>query len=221
MSKSQIILAGGPITEKCKGQIATLYKDNTDINITACDSGIITAYQLGITPNALVGDLDSTPSDILEWAKNIPQIKIHQFQADKDETDLELTLRLSDFSSFKYTTLYGCLGSREDFTISNIHLIANYAKSNTTTQFTIQSDSGRFIFPHPKVTNEFCTIMGQNFSLIVLSESVDNLSISGAKWNLENQKLFFGSGRGISNQAIDKKIELNFDSGLLAVYIFE
>jgi thiamine pyrophosphokinase len=221
MSTTQIIIAGGPIQEKSRAQIAALHKDNSVNNVVACDAGIITAYQLGITPQILVGDLDSTPSEILDWAKNNTQIKIHQFQADKDETDLELTLRLCDFNKYKFTNLFGCVGAREDFSLSNIHLIANYAYNNPTTQFTINAESGRFIFPHPMVTNQFMTTRGQNFSLIPLSDTVDSVCLRGAKWNLDNEKLLLGSGRGLSNQAIEHQIQLNFKQGLLAVYIFE
>src|SRR4051794_14608128 len=61
--------------------------------VVAADSGLAHVFALGLTPDVVVGDLDSvTPTD-LDRARDLGA-RIEQYPSDKDATDLELALDL-------------------------------------------------------------------------------------------------------------------------------
>ena len=75
---------------------------------------------------------------------------------------------------------------------------------------------------HNKVflTKEDITIKGargQIVSFKAFSETVKNLSIKGAKYELNNYNLKIEDGITTSNEFLDKDIELKFDNGVLMI----
>ena len=85
-----IVFGGAPIRDYA---FCEEYLAGADA-IICCDAGMGHAKALGIDPDYIVGDFDSTTSDVLEYykAKNIP---IRQFPTRKDETDMELGIFLA------------------------------------------------------------------------------------------------------------------------------
>ena len=64
-------------------------------NIIAVDKGLEALYQLHIIPNHVVGDFDSAFPEILEFYKNQSQIIFHKFNAEKDNTDTDIAVKLA------------------------------------------------------------------------------------------------------------------------------
>ncbi|MDR0557698.1 MAG: thiamine diphosphokinase [Treponema sp.] len=88
--------------------------------IVAADSGLITAEQAGVTPDWIVGDMDSLDSasrNANRLAKYDPD-RIIRYSADKDYTDTELALALLWDKGCVHTALIGGGGGRID------HLLA-------------------------------------------------------------------------------------------------
>jgi len=54
--------------------------------------------------------------------------------------------------------------------------------------------------------------LNQIFSLIPLS-NIKNLNISGAKWNLQNKNIDFGSTRTLRNESVERLIKISCDEG--------
>ncbi|MDR2194027.1 MAG: thiamine diphosphokinase [Treponema sp.] len=84
--------------------------------IVAADSGLITAEQAGVTPDWIVGDMDSLDSE--SRLAGYGGDRIIRYIADKDFTDTELALRLLWDKGCVHTTLIGGGGGRID------HLLA-------------------------------------------------------------------------------------------------
>ena len=61
-----------------------------DAAIVAADGGLDYARDAGLTPNALVGDLDSISAAGLAWAS--AHIEVHRHPTDKAATDTELAI---------------------------------------------------------------------------------------------------------------------------------
>ncbi|MEI3506098.1 MAG: thiamine diphosphokinase [Anaerotignum faecicola] len=80
------------------------------------------ARKLGIVPDYIVGDFDSTASEVLEYykAKNIP---IRQFPTRKNETDMELGIILALELGATDLVLFGGIGDRFDHTLANAHYL--------------------------------------------------------------------------------------------------
>ncbi|MBR3910175.1 MAG: thiamine diphosphokinase, partial [Anaerotignum sp.] len=118
-----VIFGGAPIREYgfCREHL----KD-ADV-IICCDAGMGHAKALGIDPDYIVGDFDSTTSDVLEYykTKNIP---IRQFPTRKDETDMELGIFLALELGATDIVMFGGIGDRFDHTLANAHYLLSLLK---------------------------------------------------------------------------------------------
>ena len=79
------------------------------------DGGANHAYSMNIVPDYIIGDLDSVNENIIEYYK-VKKVKFEKFPQ-KDETDTELRIELSDKLKAKEIHLIGALGGRIDHTI--------------------------------------------------------------------------------------------------------
>src|SRR5690606_28039069 len=100
-----VIFAGGQIKNYDK---LKKYIEGSDLVICA-DSGIEHAFNMGIMPDLLVGDMDSINHDTLEKANKLG-IARHNFPAEKDSTDTELALDIALAKGASEAILLGGLG---------------------------------------------------------------------------------------------------------------
>jgi thiamine pyrophosphokinase len=106
-----LIIAAAPINDY---EQLSQYLNNINYIICA-DGGYIHARKLNLKPNVIIGDLDSIGE--------IPQdIEVLQFNAEKDETDTLLAVKLGIERGFKDFLIIGGLGGRLDHTYANFAL---------------------------------------------------------------------------------------------------
>ena len=85
----------------------------------AADSGVETAFWLGVTPDVLIGDFDS--ADLSgEKGERVKNIKKIRHPAQKDDTDSMLAVKYALELGCKNITLIGGLDSRIDHTLANL-----------------------------------------------------------------------------------------------------
>lgn len=185
-----------------------------DTYLIAADSGANTLFKYDIFPNVIIGDLDSINKTALNYYKN-RNISIIEYPPEKDYTDTEIAVNKAIELGASEIVLLGCTGSRIDHLFGNIGLLLKclnlgvkaFLKDYNNTMFLIDKS---------------IKLNGQNgmlFSLIPYGEDIVDLSISGAKYPLVDYHLEFGSPLGISNEFLDKQVEINFSNGkLLVVY---
>src|ERR1700722_13790112 len=82
--------------------------------IVAADGGLISCDKMSIKPNLIVGDMDSTPSQLLTKYSDVP---IKRFPNDKDKTDLEIAIELVDSPNVETISLFAALERRIDHTL--------------------------------------------------------------------------------------------------------
>lgn len=170
--------------------------------IIAVDGGVKHLFECGITPNLIVGDLDSSPTDILERMTSVPQ---QIFPSEKDKTDLELAIDISLTHSPKSLHVFGGLGNRSDHNLYNVFLCAKFPN-----KLFYETDKER-IFCLEKSAALNCNV-GQTISLIPLSNKVENVQSTGLKWELLDvtmDKQFMS----ISNVALLPEVAISFSSG--------
>ncbi len=92
--------------------------------LIAADGGANHCAKLDITPDILLGDLDSINPAILATYEN-EEVAIHRFPRRKDATDLELALDLATEKGTRAIWLIGALGGRWDMSLANIMLAAS------------------------------------------------------------------------------------------------
>lgn len=148
---------------------------------------------MSITPDFIVGDFDSVSKELLEQYSHIPQEK---HSPNKNELDLELAINVVKVKGAKEFLLLGALGDRIDQSLAAI-LIATRLKKEG---FICSLHSGKQDI-YPIIAEEELKLsipLTTTFSLLSM-EQTSRLSVTNAKYPLNNFPLEFGVGLGVSN----------------------
>jgi thiamine pyrophosphokinase len=174
--------------------------------IVCCDGSAESLIMAGMQPDAIVGDLDSLDEELLtRYADRI-------FLDESQETN-DLTKAVSWCSEMGYKDLIivGATGKREDHTIGNISLLAEYI---TDLNVIMVTDTGIF---HPYVKS--CVIdsfPGQQVSIFSIDPETI-VSSRGLRYPLSGTKIrnwWFAT----LNEALGDQFSLEFE-GRIIVYL--
>ena len=184
-------------------------------NIIVCDRGLEALYQLKIIPNHVVGDFDSVSPNVLTFYQNKPQVVFHTYNAEKDNTDTDIALKLAIKLKSSKITILGALGKRMDHAIANIHILKDALESEILCQ--ILDEHNRIYLINKEMTLEKEKIYGKYVSLIPLTSTVEGLTLTGFKYPLNNYDLPVGTSLGISNEIIEDTAHIKMEKGILIV----
>ena len=172
--------------------------------VIGVDSGVEHLNKFAITPDLIIGDLDSIDKKLLtESAKK--NIEIIKYPKNKDQTDFEIALDYAQKLEFESIDIIGGENGEIDHLLSIFMTISINKCSNKTTWF---YGKQKILF-NPK---SISINLNQIFSLIPLT-NIKNLNISGAKWNLQNKNIDFGSTRTLRNESVERLIKISCDEG--------
>lgn len=178
--------------------------------IVAADGGWQSAKDMGITPDCILGDFDSSPCPQTENVIVLPK--------EKDDTDTHYATKLAISKGFSNILYLGVLGgNRLDHTFGAIQS-AVFAKNNGATvelcdefcKVYIMQGEEKIVLPTKK--NHY-------FSLVAWNGEISNLSIKGAKYCLENANLKPDYPLGISNEFLDNPVEITLQKGIALLFI--
>jgi thiamine pyrophosphokinase len=181
-----------------------------DTLVIAADGGTRHALATGVTPDIVVGDLDSLSPDDQARLKAIGT-QLIRFSPHKDETDLELALLHAARRGAKEIVILGALGGRLDQTIANVLLLALPALKGADVRI-VEGAQEAFL-----IQNE-ATIKGQpgdTVSLIPLGGDAEGVTAEGLEWQLDEDTLRFGPARGVSNTLTGKQARVRVRRGSL------
>ncbi|OQB48570.1 MAG: Thiamine pyrophosphokinase [Firmicutes bacterium ADurb.Bin153] len=190
-------------------------RKRSDIVICA-DRGLRFCYMAGMKADIALGDFDSVTDQEMDRAR-AEGTRIFEYPSEKDETDLDLALKLAFRLGSRRCFLYGALGGRIDHELANILLMRRYASMGMQITMMGKANTVEILthdFPCYLAGREACTI-----SIIPLSDTVIGIKTSGMKFELHGEDLSCGSSRGVSNQVIGELAEISCDSGEAAVVI--
>ena len=185
--------------------------------IVAVDGGLQHVMASGFTPHVIIGDLDSINSTDLE---NFEQtgVDIIKFPVQKDETDLELAVDYVLNLGFEEIFILGATGGRIDHFLGNFLLFSNPKYQ----QYKISILTKNSEIFYCKTYQPLTGAKGDMVSLIPISEVVLGIKTTGLMYPLNNEDLIRWKSRGISNQMLDHKALIEFESGLLlCVHTFD
>ena len=200
--KNYLISIGGNSTSN----ILSIESDFDEI--IAVDSGVEHLFKLSLDPNTLIGDLDSISKNSLDEVKK-NGVKILAFNSNKDQTDFELALNYLKGVDKSKIYIIGGESGEIDHLISIFLLIPS--KSFFENIIWLYGDK-RIIFRQKLKLN---VKKMSKFSIIPIT-NLSNLSIDGAKWNLENKNIQFGETTTLRNVANKDEINVNCDTGVFA-----
>ena len=179
-----IILANG----QYPSHPAALNMLHTAGTIICTDGSANKILENGLAPNVIIGDMDSSTID--QNAFKGLYVKI----SDQDNTDLDKALEWCKLNSLSPLTVLGASQLREDHTIGNLMLLANYSDeldiNFVTDYFTITCHQGKRSF----------TSFKQQLVSILPVEDIQSITTEGLEFPLTDEP-FPLSSRGISNRA--------------------
>ena len=205
-----IIFANGSITNYQNAH-AQLKPGDT---IIAADGGALHCRAMGLTPNIIIGDLDSLPPEELSHWQALG-VEIIQHDPRKDETDLELALLLAQELECEEALVLGGLGGRWDHTFANIFLPAYHILEDLNVTFWHEGLSIYLV----RSTRQIRGLPGQIVSLLPLAGDAKGIHTEGLEYPLKDETLVFGASRGVSNILLGETATISLMEGLLLCFV--
>ncbi len=180
--------------------------------LIAADGGANHCSDLGITPEILVGDLDSIDMAVLASYER-GNVEIHRYPVNKNATDLELALDLAISRGASTVWMLGALGGRWDMSLSNIMLGASEKYANSDIR--LLGDDFVMHILRPQQIYALKGKAGQTVSLLPLVGDVEEVNLTGFKYPLIDQTIRFGTSLGLSNVHTGDNSTVRFTKGTL------
>jgi thiamine pyrophosphokinase len=175
--------------------------------IICCDGSADNLVKAGYMPDAIVGDMDSLSKTLAE------NFEDRLFSDDDQDTnDLTKAVKWCTNRGYKDLVIIGATGKREDHTIGNISLLAEYAENVKVIMVT---DTGII---QPFLEN--CAIpsfRGQQISIFSIDPETE-ISSAGLKYALHKKKVK-NWWEATLNEALGLSFELSFTGGPVLVYL--
>ena len=197
------IIANG---EKCSNLEKILM--DADI-IIAADGGANLCRAQHITPDYIIGDLDSITMETLEFFSESKFIEI----TEQDHTDMQKALTYALSLNPTKIKIIAVFGNRMDHTLGNILIFQNY---NSSIPLEIYDNFGVMTFYSPG-KYELNLQPGQIISFFSLSP-INDLSLEGFEYPIKNAN-YSRNFIGVSNVVINQKCTVEFQKGKLISYI--
>jgi len=178
--------------------------------LIAADGGLRLALSLGLTPQLIIGDLDSAASEDVARARNLGA-ELELFRRDKDATDLELALRRALDSGCGFIRIVGGLGGRSDQAFANLFLLADPALRDVDIRLDDGVEEAFIIRERAEVRGN----PGDTVSLLPLGSPAAGIVTEGLRYPLQSETLLPYRTRGISNEMAGELAAVTLESGLL------
>jgi thiamine pyrophosphokinase len=201
----------------CDGNISkrllnTFLKQNerSSFALISADGASNVLFLNNITPDYIIGDLDSIFPDVLIHYKEYGVIIKRIIEQESNDLEKCLIFALSKGMNNIIITGYG--GKRIDHTINNFSILKKYSKKgkikyvDDTFEVFIIIDSVEFDYE----IGEVVSIQG--------FPKAEGIKTEGLKYSLKNESLEFGIREGALNRAISNKIKITVKRGELLVF---
>lgn len=208
------VLASGPAPEL---EVSLRHAHPPHV-VIAADGGSVLAEQIGLTPNLIIGDVDSSPSSLVErYEQQGVEVRRHDHNT-KWETDTELALLAALEWNPKRIYVLGALGGRLDHSLANVMLLTNPRLADLDVR--ILDGKHEMLLVKPRTWNKIPGAAGSTVSLIPLGGGAEGVQTQGLHWPLNDETLPQGQGRGVSNLVEDPGVcAVRHQSGQLLVVV--
>ena len=181
--------------------------------VIAADAGLEVLRPLHISPNAVVGDLDTVDKKVLEEYQNQPDIEFEIHKPEKDETDTELALLTAARQGCEAVDILGALGGRMDHAIGNIQLMYQFLCQGMEVNIYDARNRLYLLGGHKVFHRE--KVYGKYISFLPMTETVEGLTLRGFKYPLQRRTIGLGTSLCISNELKREEGILELERGVL------
>jgi len=178
--------------------------------VIAADGGTHHVLATGVTPDIVIGDLDSLPPDVRARVE-AAGTQIVGFSPRKDETDLELALLHAAQEGATEIVILAALGGRLDQTLANVLLLALPELRGIDVRIVEGTQEAFLIQGEARIDGS----PGDTVSLIPLGGDAEGVTTDGLEWPLDEDVLRFGPARGVSNVLTAPQAHVRVRRGML------
>ena len=175
--------------------------------VIAADGGLDSLISLGITPDLVLGDMDSVSADLGDTERIVYPVR-------KDETDSFLAYFEGAKRGYTEFVLYGCVGGREDHTYANYSLLVYAAKRGHKVTLV-----GK-VCDTTALVNESAVLCGapaSHLSVFAFGSEARGVSIRGAEYEAEDVILTPDFPLGVSNRFQSTPVTVEVRDGALLI----
>lgn len=180
----------------------------------ACDKGYEYSVKLGIKPDIVLGDFDSYEGVITEDIGDIP-IDFHPVE--KDDTDTMLAIKHAIGKGYKHLVIICALGGRVDHMLANIQSMTYASSHGCICEIYSDKEYLRTFSSLLETSISLPAIEGVSLSLFSLTDICDNLTISGAKYNIENHRITNDFPLCFGNTWQESEVRISLGEGILLI----
>lgn len=191
-----LIVGNGEVSEKIK----PLLPENA--YVICADGGFRHMDKLGLTPDIIIGDMDSVKAD-LHGEKTIV------YPVRKDFTDSEIAVNYAINNGFSDLVLIGFTGTRTDHTLTNLFLLKGISERGASAEIIDEHN----IIRYAEKENIIRGKKGDIVSIIPIGGDVSGITTEGLDYPLFSETLEFGKGRGVSNVMTGDECRITVKNG--------
>lgn len=178
--------------------------------LLAADGGLTALQKAGLTPDLLLGDMDSLNGPVSD-------VPVLRYPIKKDDTDMALAIRYAHERGFRHFRLYGASGGRQDHTQANLQLLAALAQERyearlVAPDYTVYAVSGGTLY----LTG---LTAGRTVSVFCTGDTASGVTLRGLQWELTNARLLGTNPLGVSNRAAGEWASVGVRNGTLLVFV--
>lgn len=198
--KRCVIIGGGQLSDPT---FLNRYISNDEF-VICCDGGYLHAKNAGIVPQLIVGDFDST---------SVPETDVETIvlPCEKDDTDSFFAAKEGLKRGFCEFLLLGVTGGRLDHTLGAISILEYLKKHGADGQIVDGSTKIRVCCDTLTVNR------GCRYFSVFASGKASGVTITGAKYNLDNEIINSHYQYGISNEVADDVATVSVGQGTVIV----
>ncbi len=173
--------------------------------VICADGGVKRALEAGLTPDCYVGDSDSggfLPEGVDHWL----------LPSEKNLTDLEMAVEKALEAGVKRMILCGCTGGRQDHHLANLFLLEQLRQRGAQGMILDEGNEITYLIPGSCILENRPRY--HYFSLLPVERVLNQVTISGSKYELPPTDVYRGSTLTVSNEFIgDHPVKLSFSGG--------
>lgn len=179
--------------------------------VICADGGTRHAVNMKLTPDVIIGDMDSSGVQYVEYFRK-KGVEVIEYPTDKDKTDVHICIEFAmPFSS--EIILLGATGSRIDHMLGNISLLKLGLEKGV--RISIADNKNRIY-----MIKDAITLYGKRydiFSLLPFTEKVEGICTVGAHYELRDAVMEQGNPYGVSNYFEQETVKISIKTGYLLV----
>jgi thiamine pyrophosphokinase len=190
-----------------------LKKECSDSDYVICaDGGAEYAFMNNISPNLILGDLDSIDEKVLKYYSE-RGTRIDRYPREKDYTDTEICIKRAEELGAKEICIIAGVGGRIDHSLGNIFLLSLIADRGIKGYIASNEEYVYFCKNEVSIRGR----VGDIISIIPLRSDAKGLNTKGLKYKLEDGEISFARTLGISNEMEEEECSIKIGTGEILV----